>query len=388
MATAQRRDPRSKRLFGSWAAPHALEKSHAAPRIQIDTAHRIKVRAGSWPWRGAVRSATTLLFLSASEIALAGDSLSPSAPSSSSVASPPAAPAFAPVRLFYGRGRGAETCPDETAATLAMSAVLGAGAIDPRAPRELRVTLRGKASGAREVEGRVELIDERGHRLWEVEKSAGEDDCRTLIASLALSLRVARASLGPPSVAADTGESRPKETVVGVFLPPASFFRGPPLLPRQAISEADADSMPSFRLWAAAGPVFDAAPSLPARLSLGLGLRWPGVSFSIEGRSQLPATGQFRGYRLEVVRWDGSFVPCVDRGVLFACGLLTFGGLWGKISGLRRDSAGWFHASAGLRAGVDLAVISGFGVATYVDVEGSFFPTGIRMDSYAAWLES
>lgn len=284
-----------------------------------------------------------------------------------------------------------DACPDERSAEATLTALLGAGALDSAAPRRVHLLLRRGKSPAREIEGHIELSDEHGRRVWESDQSAGDDDCRTLIASLALALRVAATSLDPPSPAPEaTVASEPPTIVRGVAVPPP-FFQGPAFFPPTRPfnpASVNASQIPSFRLWGSNAAVFGAAPSVASRLSLDVGLAWPGLSISVEGRSVLPAGGHFRGYQLEVVRWEGSFVPCVGGGVLFACGLLTFGGLWSKVTGVRRDSGGWFHASAGARAGVDLELGSGLGISTYVDVEGSFFSTGIRMDNYAAWLES
>ncbi len=313
----------------------------------------------------------------------AGDSAPPAAP---------VHPAVMPSRLAYERAPGVEACPDERAAGAILTSLLGPGAVDSTASRHIRLLLRRRPSPAREVEGHIELHDENGRRIWESDQSAGENDCRTLIASLALALRVASASLSPPPPPAPGAEGASElPTVVRGIPSPPPFFPGPAFFPRAPPFDprtADTSRIPSFRLWGSTAAVFGSAPSTAPRLSLGVGLRWPHLTLSIEGRSVLPSRGHFRGYQLEIVRWEGAFVPCVGAGVLFACGLLTFGGLWSKLSGVRRDNGGWFHTSAGGRAGIDLEIFSSLGISTYVDVEGSFSSTGIRMDSYAAWLES
>lgn len=332
----------------------------------------------------------------------------------STPSAPPPTPSLAALQLSYERGPGAETCPDDRGVRDLLIAQLGSGANDSTSPVHIRLVVRRRgadrsaskesrastekeASSRSEVEGRIELIDAEGRRSWENEQSAGENDCRTLIASLVLSLRVARGAFAPPAGGSERPPpSEPTIHVQGVSLPPVGFAPGPALFPPSFDYRppeagpwgANEPSYPAFRISTATALALGMTPGLTARFALGLGLAWPGLSVSIEARNVVPSAEHFRGHTLRATRWEGAFVPCVGRGAVFACGLLTLGGLWTHLTGPHHDSGGYFHAGAGVRLGIEMEVSSNIGLATYGDVEGSFFANGVRMDHFSVWIES
>lgn len=313
------------------------------------------------------------------------------------------------LQVGYERTAGAESCPDEAGVREILAGQLASAPGDSRAPVHVRLVVRGRAragdsqSGSAgvarsEIEGRIELLDAAGRRSWENEQSAGENDCRTLIASLGLSLRVAEGALALPRSGSEwTPPPEPPIHVQGVSLPPIGYSPGPVFFPppsfefrspADVVREANEPGYPAFRVSAATALAMGMTPGLTARFALGLGLAWPGLSVSIEARNVAPSTGHFRGHILRATRWEGAFVPCAARGVVFACGLLTFGGLWTHLTGPHHDSGGYFHAGGGARLGIEMEVSSSIGLATYCDVEASFFANGVRMDHFSVWIES
>lgn len=324
-------------------------------------------------------------------------------------AAPPSGGSPGSLSLAYERGAGTERCPDDRG----VRDLLAEGRAGALLRVHLAVRARRPPSGSRaaegqsrerdddpargDLEGRIELFDAEGRRVWESEQSSGESDCRTLIASLVLSLRVAESALSLPGSGSERPPSEPPIHVWGVTWPPAPLLPGPAVLPMlrtddrspaDVAREAALPDYPAFRASAATAVAIGMTPAATARFALGVGLVWPGLSLSIEARNVAPSTGHFRGHTLEATRWEGSLVPCAGRGVVFACGLFTFGGLWTHLTGAHHDSGGYFHAGAGVRVGVDMEVSSNLGVATYCDVEGSFFSNHVRMDRFSMWVEA
>ncbi len=251
-----------------------------------------------------------------------------------------------------------------------------------------------------EIEGHIELQEADGKAVWANDLFAAHDDCATLIASLALSLRIAADSLSRPSVASrppsGAGGAAPEGQpiiVQGVsYLPPPFVPMVPSLfLSRNAVpasEEQESIDLPSLSVWVGAAALFGAAPTVPIRLSLSIGAAWPSVSMSTEIRGALPASGDFGVHHLEVARWDAAFLPCAHRTVFFACAILALGGVLGKVSGVHERTAASFRAGAGLRGGYLIPIARSLTLAIHADLELSPSPVTIELDDFATWTES
>lgn len=329
-----------------------------------------------------------------------------------------------PARFVYERTAGAELCPDERGARGTLATLLGEASLDPKASPRILLQV-GAPSGnpspapapsgspspaagpdgptgapfpqpprRGEIAGHVELQDAAGKPLWKNDLVAARDDCATLIASLALSLRVAVDELGRPAPSAPPGgaeQAREPIVVRGVpnWPPPsvldsAAFFHRKPAPDRSTLST----SWPGFRVDAAAAFTPGAAPTAPLRLSLAAGLDFPSLAFVVEVRGFLPAGGRFGGHVLNVTRWEGAFLPCMSRWSVFGCAILSAGSVEGQVAGLQESTVVSFHATVGARMGFLLPVTSRLAVGLVADVEGSPLPARVEMDSLTVWEEA
>lgn len=312
-------------------------------------------------------------------------------------------------RLVYERSAGSNLCPDERGARSALTAQLGPGSLEPAASGSLSPAASGSSSrrirlkvGPRpgpehEIEGHIELQEADGKAVWANDLFAAHDDCATLIASLALSLRIAVDGLSRPSVASTSPSGAAPEAppiiVRGVsYLPPPFVPMAPSLfLSRRAfpgIEDEDPFGQPSLSIWVGVAPLFGAAPTVPVRLSLSIGLAWPSVSVSAEFRGVLPAGGQVGAYHLEVTRWEGAFLPCVHKMSFFGCAILSVGGVSGRIEGAYEETVGFVRAGCGMRGGYLIPISRSLSLAIHGDVEVSPSPARIAIDSFAVWSES
>jgi len=301
-------------------------------------------------------------------------------------------------RLDYGRDKSASMCPEESAVRDIFKAQLGEEGISDKASSRLHVTVVARPGRRQDIEGRIELTGSDGKRIWSNDLRVNHDDCATLIASLALSFRVAEGTLeGLLRESTPVPAPRPKAkrlmapvVIRGVPLPPAPGLAPPvPDYPSSlALELLSRPIAPSLGVWGSAAAVVGAAPSVPVRLALDVGFSWPIVSLFFELRGLLPAGDKFHDHVLQVSRLEGAFAPCFSSGVAFVCGLLSVGGLWAQIVGIHPDNPAQFHGTVGGRVGLNLSLTSNWGIAAYADVEGVFKPTTIVVDGAAPWGES
>ena len=322
--------------------------------------------------------------------------------------------------LEYERAPGAEVCPDERSVKAALTAQLGATALDPPAaepsPRfdvrhaapadidvrqslpRIRLKVGARPGKQREIAGHIELEDRGGKVVWSNDLFAAHGDCATLIASLALSLRIAADGFARPS--ANAGVSPRASSVEPVQQPivikgrpihppniPATATLPPSWGPPPDSSDFDFPLQPVFTFWVNSAVSAGSAPREQVRLALGSGFAWPFFSVSVEARGFLPASGQFRGHVLEVARWEGAILPCMSRSFFLVCGILSVGGLHGDVSGVHQDTVVSLHATGGGRFVFLWPILSELALAIHTDVEASLEPAVIRMDDFDVWTE-
>jgi hypothetical protein len=125
---------------------------------------------------------------------------------------------------------------------------------------------------------------------------------------------------------------------------------------------------------------FGVAPATAVGFSLALGLRWPVVSLSVEGRGDLPAASDGLGIRTSLLA--ATLAPCVH--VLSygaACGLLTVGTL---RSSLLEDTLATTHTSsayvaAGVRLGLEVPFAGRWIARVSGDLVAAVVPTIVRV---------
>lgn len=317
----------------------------------------------------------------------------------------------APAPIVYERAAGAEVCPDARSALEIFRKQLGRSAPDLQRVR-LRVAPRPGAAG--EIEGQIELTDGDGGRRWAKELHARKDDCATLIASLAVSLRVALSAADRPegasessvapddvrqsapgdvrqSVAGTAAEEEEPIVIQGVSLPPPPLVEIPGqragLRSRQPVDYRALD-MPAYRLWASAAVATGAAPNAAARLSLGLAFHWRTVSLGFEVRGIPLAEGNLPGQSVRLARWESAFVPCVAEGVFIVCAVLFAGGVWAETKGVHHQTLTEFRAGGGGRGGIELPLSPHLALLAYIDLEATFWPVVVQASDLAVWREA
>ena len=329
-------------------------------------------------------------------------------------------------RLVYERSAAAEVCPDEQAVLRTFGELIQRRATGPDScnlrvivsirqpvpsnvhqlvPSNVRqlgpVTVGQPAPGVR---GTLVLTDGQGRSVWTNEMDVPAGECSTLIASLALSLRIAQGLDESPGGGPAHGRSDPEGTSpadqASSTEEPASpvVIRGetlplPPVPPPPSRSgsvprAADSGRHPDHHVRVGFAVVTGAAPRGAPRLSLGHVARWPWGSIGFEVRGLLPVSGDFDGHRLQVARWEGAIMPCLSEAIFFVCGLLSAGAFWAEVGGARSQLRSAFRAGGGARAGAELQLTSRLAVAAHLDIEGTFWPAVIHITNIAFWKEA
>jgi hypothetical protein len=252
----------------------------------------------------------------------------------------PEEPARVAVLLHYIRGPGAESCPDERGLRGAVAARMGydpfASAPGPLSLVRVSIVQQGGAFVAV-----AERRDPAGRVIWK-RPPLSDPDCRQLVNVLGLSLSIeldpraesAMSPAGPPTVHPPPSSSRLPD-------PPAPV---PPASPR-----------PAIRFGMRAGLAIGTLARPTATLAADVGVGWPLFSVAVEGRADMPVTGDVAyGKRLRTSLLAVSLVPCGHWKWLVGCGVISVGAL--RIAGenftVPNEDSG-VHAAAGLRAGVE-----------------------------------
>ncbi|MCC6559565.1 MAG: hypothetical protein IT372_42145 [Polyangiaceae bacterium] len=224
-------------------------------------------------------------------------------------------------QLSYTRGPGAEACPDEQGLRDVVAAQLGGA--DPFAPAG---PPGAGTTGARRMDVAVSresalykativLYGPGGERLGA--RDLAGPTCAAVIEDVSTTISVAlRPFLSSPAPA-------PSSVPVPAPAPPAA----PPPAPRPPEPPAPAPrSGPRVQVAAMALLAGGFAPALSVGFAGGVGVRWAAASISLEGRGDLPASGDAsRGTTVRTSLLAGSVVPCLHHAWFFGCGLVSAG---------------------------------------------------------------
>jgi hypothetical protein len=232
-------------------------------------------------------------------------------------------------RLVYGRGEGAEECPDESALRRAVAARIGYDPFFPWAPVTVTAEVRRSAGTLR---GRITLVDQSGIQKGARELGVASGDCAELVSSMALAISIALDSLTPPP-----NPDPPPESASSDETPPSRpdipEADAPPE-PRPDASSQSAAKRDTVHLLGALGghAAFGSTPAPTPGVSVGVEARYRRVGLWVEGRYDLPQTsetvsgvGAIRSYVLAA-----SLAPCLHLDPFFGCFVWTYGRLSGR----------------------------------------------------------
>jgi hypothetical protein len=274
------------------------------------------------------------------------------------------------VRLAYDHGPGVEGCPDEQGFRYALMAQFGYDPTEPpliadfEPPPLLRVILSRQGTQNR---AEASLTKASSAVLWG-DQYQDRIDCPTLVRNIVLVIRIGIGVEAPFSPAPSLPAPLPTAPPVVVSPSPAK----PPPVPASKV-----------RVGLGSGLAFGIAPAAALGFSVALGLRWPGVSLSVEGRGDLPASSDALGIRTSLLA--ATVAPCLhvwEYGA--ACGLITAGTLRSARvdNGEHQSSA---YLGAGARLGLEVPFAGRWIARLSGDLVAAVVPTVVRINSVERW---
>lgn len=291
-------------------------------------------------------------------------------------ASPAAAQSTRTVQLVYARGAGAEQCPDADAIRSGVAARLGYEPFDKRAPTALSASV---LRVGRRLEARIEMRDAAGNVQAERTLSSQHSDCSELASALELAISIAIDPMSasrpaPPSRAAAPPPSTPAPVPAPLAEPEPDRTQSPPVTPTS--------------LQAGVGMIgtFGSAPGPALGVTLKVGARRRAVSLSVEGRADLPASKSLSMGEVSASLLVGSLVPCLHRGGLAVCGLITAGALRGGGEGLVNEqpvTAPFF--ALGLRGIAEIHLGGALFGSLHADLLAPLVQTTLRVSGQEVW---
>jgi len=277
------------------------------------------------------------------------------------------------VRLTYERG-GIKGCPEEQLFRDVLRARMSYDPFSAAAETRLVVTIirKGQAYG-----GRAELRDKSGAVLWP--RALGPfADCQSLVEGLGLAVSV---KLDPAGV---EGPKAP-----------------PPLIAPEKESTASTlrTDEPKVRPWINSGASIvlglGVAPRPAVGIAVDVGLRlptWPEALWvALEVRVFPPAEGPADVGTKRVRTWqvNTAAVPCGHWRMIFGCGVMELGSLWGTsttIRGGQAQTAQLFHFAVGGRAGAEWQAREHLALRLSVDALFAPLRQGLRIEGVPQWV--
>jgi hypothetical protein len=245
-------------------------------------------------------------------------------------------------RLSYFRAMpGAESCPDEQSfRDVVSSRMKGADPFTPNGAQLITVSLARRGRG---FVGALALFDSAGTQGGSRELSGAT--CGAVVDDAATAISLVLQSLPAPVVApAPPGIVRPSAAVPEITRP---IDRAPP------------SRRPDLRLGAGLTVAGGFAPAASLGFVGLVGVRWPWFSLDLEGRGDLPSTGNpMEGFSPRTAFAGAAVTPCVHVSWFIGCGLVTLGGVRGETEPkLAAEAKGAFFAATGPRAGLEIPLV-------------------------------
>ena len=291
-------------------------------------------------------------------------------------------------------------CPDEEAFQRQVADRLGYQPFTVTAERALVTTVERSGPG---LMARISLLDREGKVVGERSLRTSELDCAGLMETVVLDICIVvdPARVLSPSVLGprEPGEidpalhspaAPPQGELVPGPTPPAPADEGPSPPEIQRIDSTQEEEGPGTRPELLAGAGLIAAAGATAEPCLGsalwLGIRWPLVSVSLEGRADLPSAAPASGGEVRTSLLTGSLVPCIHYRSLGACVLLSAGVQRGEgvdLARARRSDTP--HLAGGLRAVGEWKVLGPMTFRVWLELLYPFSRTTLLVDDDPVW---
>lgn len=260
-------------------------------------------------------------------------------------------------RLVYGRGAGAEKCPDEATLRKELAARVGYDPFFPYASRAIVLTIFGRDEG---LAARIDLVD--GERAAASRELVTQrTDCDELFQSAALAIAIAidPRALVKPAMASPQEDSpkRPPPVAEEILAPVDSSAKDAPSEPRVRTSSSELQT--NVRIAAGTQVSTGLQPGVAAGASVGFGAVWRRVSVGAELAAYLPTTTTSSSSANASV-WvaNTSLVPCLRFEPVTACGVVMAGRLEASgedLAGGRTEALAFY--GAGAKTGLELPLL-------------------------------
>jgi hypothetical protein len=260
----------------------------------------------------------------------------------------PASPPREDVRLEYAPAPG---CPNERGLRGEIAANMGHDPFSPGGAAVLRVVI-GRRNGS--FVASSELRDASGRILWS-DPPLTEASCRRLIVALGVVLGIV---LEPAPAPAPPPQPLPPPPAPVAPAPVAPAPPPPSVEPPPTKLPPPVSLRPKIRFAAGGALSLGSAPGPTGAFLIDLGVRWPTVSISIEGRMDLPVTGVVDGGVDERVRLAGaSVVPCYHLRWFAGCGVVSVADVRAEATDMYTQvGVSKLYAALGVRAALEWPV--------------------------------
>ncbi len=294
-----------------------------------------------------------------------------------------------PARLVYERGAGADACPDEAGLRRDVAARLGHDPFVESADRT--VSARIVRDGAK-LRGTIELLDAAGKVNGARALESKQFDCKELASAMSLAISLALDPLAgappKPSASVSVTASASASPVVSA----SASALPPPPRPPPAPSAAPLPAPPPDRGLRVSLGVFGGAgfaPSPNLGFSAAVGYRTARWSLEVEGRRDLPSTSTLGVGTVTSSILGFSLVPCLVRGPLGICALITVGALQasgGDVATPRSEAALW--AAAGIRLSLQWTLWGPLAVGLHADGLAPFMRSTLKLNGEEVYSTS
>jgi hypothetical protein len=285
------------------------------------------------------------------------------------------------VRLTYDRGE-LKRCPDEQVFRDVLRARMSYDPFSPEAEARLVVTIVREGHAYR---GRAELRDRVGAVLWP--RALGPfADCQSLVEGLGLAVSIKLDPGGGEGPTAPPPLQRP--------LPPEEEEETTAPAPSPRRTE-ELKVRPWIKLGASMVLGLGVAPRPAAGIAADIGFRlpsWPETLWvALELRAFPPAEGQADAGILLVRTWQvtGAAIPCGHWRMLFGCGVVEMGTLWGTTDALatgHAQTARLFHFSLGGRAGAEWQALEHLTLRVSADALFAPLRQALQVEGVPQWV--
>jgi hypothetical protein len=300
-------------------------------------------------------------------------------------------------RLEYLRSERAQSCPDRAELQSAVVKRLG---YDPFfiAARQTIVVEITDADG--ELHAQMRLVDDRGIITGSRELREKLDDCRELLASLALAISIAldpsiafggepardddaQGSPTPKEATPSAPEPSAREAIVEANVAPAKAVKA---TDKSRVNAAWTPALRSLALRLSGFGALGIAPALAFGLRAGGAVRVDWFELVVEFDDQFAATRGFAAGSAEVSLQGGVLAPCWIRAWYAACATLELGSLRASGSGVQNPAVErTTYFAAGARTELSPKLIGHLHGLLTIEATKSLVPVALRLREREVW---